>query len=88
MVTLDPPKGEITLNEAIERFDISPIVRVFSAWAVTSYGLECLTTYYPIEKRRLDEDDWLEHMRGKVWVAMGHFQEALQFARKYHLKHK
>src|SRR5436189_5844099 len=49
----------ITLEEATRRFDLSPVIRRFGTWAVTTYGVECLVTYYPIRLSRVEEPDWL-----------------------------
>lgn len=78
-----------SVEEAIERFDLSPIVQRFGTWAVTSYGVECLAARYYIEKDRLWEDEdirhgWLDHMCEKPWVVLGDFAAALEYGRKYH----
>lgn len=87
MVRLDTPReDEITLDEAMKRFDVSPIVRMFGTWVVSDYGVECLTRYYPIQKNRLQEQDWPTHMGGKVWVHIGDFLKAREYAREYHSK--
>ena len=58
------------------------------AWAITNYGLECPTTYYPIEAARLWKGQgyygWERHMSEKVWVNMAHFLDALEAAREHH----
>lgn len=64
--------------------DLSPILERFGTWAVTTYGLECLTHYCPIEKDRLDEPDWEKHMGNKRWINYGDFQQALYAAQEYH----
>lgn len=70
----------MNLQEAIQRFDVSKIIEQFGTWAVTKYGVECLTAYYPIEKSRLNEQDWVYHMAGKSWVNMQDFKAALEYA--------
>jgi hypothetical protein len=70
------------LEEAMKRFDVSPIIERFGTWAVTTYGIECLERYYPIEFEQVDESDWLDHMKGKTWVDIGDFAEALFYARQ------
>jgi len=65
-------------------YDIPYIVRRFGAWAVTPYGIECLTTYYPIPFHRVEESNWLRHMRSKTWVNLGDFGAALDFATTLH----
>lgn len=72
----------IALEEAIRRFDVSPIIKRYGSWAVTTYGVECLSTSYPIEMSRVDELDWLDHMRGKNWTNMPDFSGALSHARE------
>jgi hypothetical protein len=77
----------ITLEEAIERYEVCPVIERFGIWAVTDYGLECLALQYFIEKDRLKEPDWIDHIRGKTWVYpidFYNFTEALQAAIKYH----
>lgn len=70
----------ITVEEAIHRFDVSPIIKRFGTWVVTTYGVEGLSAYYPIEIERVYEEDWLDHMRGKTWTNMVDFEEALSYA--------
>lgn len=81
MSDLDDPT---VLAQAVARFDVSPIIRRFGTWAVTNYGVEALTTYYPIELARVTESDWLAHMRSKTWVDMRDFAAALEFANELH----
>lgn len=50
-------------------------------WAVTEYGVEALNGEYPIEKSRLSEPDWEEHMSHKKWVDSGDFCYVLSKAR-------
>lgn len=70
-----------------------PVYSIHGAWAVTGYGLENLTTFYPIEKKRLGElrpstnlSDWLVHLAEKDWVAADydHFAEAFVRALRVH----
>lgn len=72
----------ITLSDACQRFDVSPILRQFGTWAVTRYGVECLTFYYPIEQERVNETDWTQHMAEKNWVNPSDFNAALDYARQ------
>ncbi|MCC5645668.1 TIR domain-containing protein [Nostoc sp. CHAB 5824] len=81
-VNVEDSLQSITVEDAIRRFDVSPIVKRFGTWAVTTYGVECLATYYPIEIERVDETDWLDHMRGKTWTNIIDFSEALSYARE------
>lgn len=64
-----------------KRYDVAPVHKQFGSWAVTTYGLECLTDQYAIEKSRLAESDWEYHMSGKTWVLMEDFAAALRAAR-------
>lgn len=78
-------KREFTLSQAKEKFQIHPIIEVFEQWAVTTYGIECLVTYYPIERSRLN-DNWLEHLQSKWWVDISDFVDAYSFALEYFSK--
>lgn len=68
-------------------YDIEdPVFFMNPTWAVTGYGLECLVTYYPIEKARLHEDrdggsSWLFHLAEKNWAAEEFDDLAEAFAR-------
>lgn len=55
---------------------------IFGCWAVTKDGLECLTSPYFIEKSRLKEHDWHQHLEGKTWMYpyMPDFENAFEFA--------
>jgi hypothetical protein len=75
--------------------EIKPPIRFAnSQWAVTSYGLECLTSYYPIEAARLTETrpgtrdmyDWPPHMAEKEWVNVPAFIEAFGQALRIHIE--
>src|SRR5574341_151427 len=77
--------GSLTLSEAIERFEISEIIRRFGQWVVTQRGVESLVIGYSIDKNRLDETDWVAHMREKKWVVIDEFEAALKFAQEYYL---
>ncbi len=69
------------LRQAMREHDVSPILQRFGAWAVTTYGIECLEQHYPIDLMRVDESDRVSHMRQKRWVKMVDFDEALDYAR-------
>ena len=60
-------------------------LHTFGQWVVTSYGLENTRTPYAIEKARLWEPDWIQHIRGKKpeWDVQS-FAEALRKARSVH----
>jgi len=64
----------------------SKIIKTFGTWAVTMYGIECLTDYYPIEKRDIKrkkgEVSWEKHMSGKTWVKIEDFRQALEYAKE------
>jgi hypothetical protein len=80
------PEYTLTVEEAMRRHDLSPIIRRFGTWAVTTYGIECLAAYYPIERKRLHENKeiggWVKHLYGKRWVILGDFKAAFDFACK------
>jgi hypothetical protein len=49
--------------------DISPVIYLPNeSWAITDYGIECLTTYYPIRASRLRSEDWACHVGDKSWA--------------------
>lgn len=63
--------------------EVSPIIKRFGTWAVTTYGVECLSDKYDFSMDRVDEPDWLDHMREtKNWVNMRDFEAALSYARE------
>ena len=62
----------------------APIFFANRQWAVTGFGLECLSSDYPIEASRLWEADWESHMAMKVWVDGSLFNEAIEKARAHH----
>jgi hypothetical protein len=76
-ITLFPSSKTITLEEALRRFEVSPIIKRYGTWAVTTYGVECLCDKYFFNMDRVDEPDWVDHMRGKTWPIMGDFEAAL-----------
>jgi hypothetical protein len=79
MTNLD---DDAVLGEAMKRFEVSPLIKRFGTWAVTTYGIESLTTYYPIELHRVNEGDWIDHLREKTWVDIDDFASALAYARR------
>ena len=79
---------EVQLQEAAKRYEVDPIVKRFGAWVVTTYGIECLEQYYPIELSRVNESDWVEHMGGKMWVEIGDFSAALAYAKVLYATHQ
>jgi hypothetical protein len=82
-ITLFPSSETITLDEALQRFEVSPIIKRYGTWAVTTYGVECLSNKYYFEMDRVDEPDWVPHMREKHWPIMPDFEAALSYAREY-----
>jgi hypothetical protein len=82
-ITLFPSSETITLEEALQRFEISPIIKRYGTWAVTTYGVECLSNKYYFEMDRVDEPDWVDHMRKKRWPIMPDFEAALSYAREF-----
>lgn len=71
----------VSVEDARRINDVDPILERFGTWVVTEYGLECLTVHYAVEKRRLRETDWLDHMIHKTWVVAYDFSDALTAAR-------
>jgi hypothetical protein len=68
-------------------------------WAVTGYGVECITSEYPIKADRLCEKrgfgpdsrmpDWPMHMADKNWVDINLFVDAFERALSIHdVKHE
>jgi hypothetical protein len=64
----------------------SKVLKDFGQWVVTTYGVECTENYYPIEKRRLWENEgshpWEQHMAEKIWVHNVAFARAMAWARE------
>jgi hypothetical protein len=63
-----------------------PVYWMGRQWAVTSYGVEARDGTYPIEARRIWEDNegwgWVHQMEEKNWVDLPDFVEALRLARQ------
>jgi hypothetical protein len=77
--------ARVPLDELRRRYDVADVLQQFGTWAVTTFGVECLTDSYPIDKTRLSEPDWLEHMSEKTWVLLDDFNAALSAGRqRYH----
>jgi hypothetical protein len=88
VLTLDP-KDRQCGNRYVDRPQkmtglSTPIYYHNKQWAVTSYGLECLTHSYLIELKRLDEmtneREWSDHMAEKIWCDIDAFYDAWVFA--------
>ena len=60
----------ITLEEAIQQFELAPVIKRYGTWAVTTHGVECLSAPYAIAMSRVDELDWLDQLRGRDWMNM------------------
>ncbi|MGR5452110.1 hypothetical protein ACP3VZ_03865 [Vibrio sp. PNB22_2_2] len=60
------------------------IIAEFGQWVVTDLGIECNFTYYFIDKERLNEPDWVEHVSKKTWVNKGEFVAAFKYALSIH----
>ena len=71
-------EGEYSIAEIATLNELSPILKRFGEWVVTTEGVECLTSRYFIAKDRFDENDWVPHMREKTWVNIDDFTQALQ----------
>lgn len=84
----DPFDDETRLKRAVEFFEISSIIKRFGSWVVTTYGIENLEHLYPIDLSRVEESDWVAHMRQKHWVDIGDFIDALTFAKALHARRK
>lgn len=65
------------------------IIAQFGEWAVTPFGVECLTYPYDIQwdsitDGRVDDTFWLEKLSHKSWVNLSDFAEALRHGRTIH----
>ena len=64
---------EVPLRAALQILDNlgcrpSKILRRWGDWAVTTYGVECLSHPYYIGWNRIWEQDWVEHICEKTWA--------------------
>lgn len=79
----------LSIAQARKKFNVSKIIQRLGTWAVTPYGVECLTTYYPIEAYRLWQGEgvhpWERHLSGKTWVNMDDVSAVLPAARAHHI---
>jgi 5-methylcytosine-specific restriction endonuclease McrA len=79
-------RDEELIAEARRRFEVGQVIEQFGAWAVTDYGIECLTQHYPIEKRRFrtvaDADRLTLHLSSKRRIHMTDFLRCLAAARR------
>lgn len=79
----------LSYEEALRRAKIpgQDVIRRFGTWVVTKYGVECLATYYPLQRSRLQEGwpngyTWPRHMREQhsAWIIPQDFEAAYFFA--------
>jgi hypothetical protein len=56
------------------------IIQQFGEWYVVSSGILHAPMNYLIDKTRLNEADWVEHIRAKTWSNHSEFMAAYQFA--------
>tara|TARA_R110000868_G_scaffold204328_2_gene452398 strand:+ start:16004 stop:16321 length:318 start_codon:yes stop_codon:yes gene_type:complete len=77
----DPYSDRDTLDLAILRNEISPIVCRFGSWVITFYGIENLDHYYQVAKERVHEEGWVDHIRAKRWSNHADFVAALIMAK-------
>jgi hypothetical protein len=59
------------------RIRTSRVLARYGQWVVTTYGIECTTTPYAIERERVHKVNWGGHMAEKNWVNMQEFFAAL-----------
>ena len=81
-------EGNVTINEKTMTIievatlkELPPIFRRYGDWVITPEGLDCLTTDYKVEKDRINEPDWINHMSAKSWVNMDDFRRTLSTAK-------
>ncbi len=60
------------------------IVSQHRTWAVTEYGMECLTENYDIEASALFTHDWDRQLRKKLWTVAVDVIGCLAEAKQYH----
>lgn len=68
---------------------VPTIITQFGDWAVTPFGVECLTNAYEIQwdsltDERVDDEFWLSNLAKKEWVNLRDFADALRHGRKIH----
>jgi hypothetical protein len=69
--------------QAATHYQVPPLLDRVGEWAVCVDGLYCLTSKYSIPADRLEEPDWIDHMKLKSWVNISDFAGALERARAY-----
>jgi hypothetical protein len=65
------------------------LIAQFGEWAVTPFGVECLTYPYQIQWDSLldpviGDDYWLQNLAKKEWVNLHDFAEAMRCGRQIH----
>jgi hypothetical protein len=68
--------------EAANHHNLPQIIARFGDWAICEDGIHCLYLRYYIDKVRLEEPDWIEHVTEKFWVNPKDFIDAFQTARE------
>ncbi len=68
---------------------VPAIIAQFGEWAVTPFGVECLTNAYQIQWDSLtdpitDDEYWLRHLAKREWVNLHDFIEAVRHGRTIH----
>lgn len=72
----------VSIVKMAEQLLSERILARFGLFAVTSFGIECLSHSYSIPNHRLEEDDWIDHMAAKTWVNIDDFKAALHYAKR------
>lgn len=70
-----------TVVSAATFFEYPPLRGRVGAWAICDDGLASLRYEYWIDRSRVDEPDWVQHMSEKEWVDVEEFSRALERAR-------
>ena len=71
-----------SIQDAANYHDIPEIIERHEIWAICNDGIYSLYIPYIIEKNRLYEDDWIDHLSEKTWVSINDFSRALSRAKK------
>lgn len=75
--------GEIcSVVKAAKDLELPPLLERYGQWAICENGIQCLYTSYYIDKSRLHEDDWIEHVTSKPWVVASDFITAFKRAKE------
>lgn len=76
------PVGTCSVVAAANDFELPPLLARYGEWVICENGIHCLYTPYFIDKDRLYEDDWIEHVTEKSWVVRSDFIAAFQHAKE------